>query len=409
MAQNPFALAINQICDEKGLSKDVVIETIEAAVAAAYRKEYGKPNQIIRAKMNPETGEYDVWQIFDVVEDEEKHNSEAEYTVEEAKEHDKGAKVGDQVKIVLQPHSEFGRIAAQTAKQVIIQRLREAERDILFTEFKAKEQTLINGAVQQIENNNVIVNLGKLNAIMPPSEQVQSEKYYVGQRLRVYIKAVEETTKGLTVVVSRSDAGLIKGLFALEVPEVMNETVEIKTISREAGSRSKVAVCTDQEGLDPVGSCVGQRAARIQAILAEIGEEKIDIILWDKNAEKFISSALAPAKIEKIELHDKDQKAIVYVPEDQLSLAIGKGGQNVRLASKLSGWSIDVESSADMNTEVKDEAPKAKEAKEVKPKAKAKTKKTKKDADLDVIADAEKILDSAEVTEEVPTEESKES
>jgi N utilization substance protein A len=294
---------------------------------------------------------------------------------------DKKAKVGDTITLPLEPHSDFGRIAAQTAKQVIIQRLREAERSILYDEFKEKESQLINGTVQQIENNNVIINLGKLNGIMPPLEQVNGERYYVGQRIRVYIKAVEDTAKGLSVVVSRSDAGLIKGLFALEVPEVNAGTVEIKNISREAGSRSKVAVFTNEEGLDAVGSCVGQRATRIQAILAEIGEEKIDIVPWEDNTSGYITSALAPAKIEKITLNEKESKATVYVPEDQLSLAIGKAGQNVRLASKLTGWSIDILNISEF-TEEKKPAKKAENKEKTKEeKPKKITKSTKKTAD----------------------------
>ncbi|MFA6423647.1 MAG: transcription termination factor NusA [Patescibacteria group bacterium] len=377
MAQSPFALAINQICDEKGLSRDTVVETIESAVAAAYRKDYGKPNQIIKTKINQETGEFDVWRVYNVVEDEEQKNPEAELTLAEAKEIDKKAILGETVSVQLEPHSDFGRIAAQTAKQVVIQRLREAERSMLYGEFKEKEGQLINGTIQQIENNNVIINLGKLNGIMPPPEQVRDERYYVGQRLRVYIKLVEDSVKGLTVVISRADAGLIRGLFALEVPEINSGSVEIKTISREAGSRSKVAVFATEEGIDAVGSCVGQRATRIQAILAEIGEEKIDIIPWDADDEKFIASALSPAKIEKIELDPKESKAIVYVPEDQLSLAIGKAGQNVRLASKLSGWSIDIENIADAKPveKAKTKVEKNKEEKETKPKKAKKAKK----------------------------------
>jgi len=350
MAISPFMAAINQICDEKGLSKDIVLETIEAAIAAAYRKDFGKPNQIIKVKLDPDSGETKVWQIFDVVEEIE--NPEYQKTLNEAKRLDKKIEIGGQIEIPLESKNDFGRIAAQTAKQVIIQRIREAERDMLYQEFKNKEQKLVNGVVQQIEGSNVIVDLGKLNGLMLPSDQIPQEKYYTGQRMRVYVREVEETNRGPRVLVSRTDPKLIEGLFELEVPEIAAKTVEIKGIAREAGSRSKVAVWTDQEGLDPVGSCVGQRGTRIQSVLAEIGEERIDIILWADTNEQYISNALSPAKVDKVKLSKKDQKAVVQVPEDQLSLAIGKGGQNVRLASKLAGWSIDVE---------KSESPKAEE------------------------------------------------
>jgi N utilization substance protein A len=353
MAISPFMAAINQLCDEKSLSKDVILETIEAAVAAAYRKDYGKPSQIIKAKMDPDTGEAKFSQAFDVVEEVE--DPESQKTLAEAKKIKKKAKIDEQVEIALEPKSDFGRIAAQTAKQVITQRIREAERDMLFAEFKDKEQKLINGTVQQIENNNVIIDLGKINAICPPSDQIPKEKYYSGQRIKVYLKAVEETSRGPKVLVSRADPGLVKGLFENEVPEIAAGSVEIKDIAREAGSRSKVSVWTDQESLDPVGSCVGQRGTRIQAVLAELPEEKIDIILWDKEERQYIMNALSPAKVDKVTLSKKEDKATVYVPEDQLSLAIGTGGQNVRLASKLTGWSIDIEKTPEKKTKTEKE------------------------------------------------------
>jgi len=352
MAISPFMAAINQLCDEKGLSKDTILETIEAAVAAAYRKDYGEPSQIIKAKLDPDTGEAKFAQVFDVVEEVE--DSESQKTLADAKKINKKVKVGEQVEIELETKSEFGRIAAQTAKQVITQRIREAERDMLFTEFKGKEQKLINGVVQQIENNNVIIDLGKINAICPPSDQIPGEKYYSGQRIKIFLKEVSETSRGPKVLVSRADPGLVKGLFENEVPEIASGAVEIKGIAREAGNRSKVSVWTEQNGLDPVGSCVGQRGTRIQAVLAELPEEKIDIILWDKEERQYIMNALSPAKVDKVTLSKKEDKATVYVPEDQLSLAIGTGGQNVRLASKLTGWSIDIEKTPQKKEEKKD-------------------------------------------------------
>jgi len=378
MAISPFMAAINQICDEKSLSKDIVMETIEAAIAAAYRKDFGKPSQVIKVKLDPETGQNQVWQVFEVVEKIE--NAEAQKILTEAKKIDKKAKIGDEVQIELEPKSDFGRIAAQTAKQVIIQRIREAEREMLYKEFKDKEQKIVNGVVQQIEGSNVIIDLGKLNGLMLPSDQLPQEKYYTGQRVKVYVREVEETNRGPRVLVSRTDPSLIKGLFELEVPEVASGTVEIKGIAREAGSRSKVAVYTEQEGLDPIGSCVGQRGTRIQAVLAELSEEKIDIVLWDEKDDQYIMNALSPAKVEKVKLCKKDKKARVEVQEDQLSLAIGKGGQNVRLASKITGWNIDVEKLAE--TKVEKDIEKVKTAEKPKPEGikkstKVKTKKTK--------------------------------
>lgn len=373
MAISPFMAAINQICDEKGLSKDIVLETIEAAIAAAYRKDFGKPSQIIKVKLNEESGQTKVWQVFDVVEEVE--DNENQKTPAEAKKILKKAKVGDQVEIELEPHSEFGRIAAQTAKQVIIQRIREAERDMLYAEFKDKEHKIINGVIQQIEGSNVIIDLGKLNGLMLPSDQIPKEKYYTGQRLKVYVRGVEESSRGPKVLVSRTDPGLITGLFELEVPEIAAQSVEIKGIAREAGFRSKVAVFTTQEGLDPVGSCVGQRGTRIQAILAEIGEEKIDIILWDENVEQSIINALSPAKVQKVKLHKKEKTATVAVAEDQLSLAIGKGGQNVRLASKLTTWSIDIEKHEEKAAKEKETAAEAETKEAVEPQEESKVAK----------------------------------
>jgi len=335
--------AIEELCEEKGLDKEIVISTVEAALAAAYRKDYGKPRQAIRAKMDPKTGEAEMSQVTTVVDDEEFENPEAEISLTDAKKIKKDYKIGDEIIEPLPKEENFGRIAAQTAKQVIIQRIREAERDMIFSEFKDKEGTIGNGSVQQIEGKNVIVSLGKVNAIMFPSDQIRDERYYVGQRLKVYIKEVAQTSRGPQVLVSRSDEGLIKGLFELEVPEIANATVEIKSLAREAGSRTKMAVIANDENIDPIGSCVGQRGTRVQSVLAEIGDEKIDIILWDEDVERFIMNALSPAKCEKIVISSKDNKAIVYVPEDSLSLAIGKNGQNVRLASKLTGWGIDIE------------------------------------------------------------------
>ncbi len=344
MAISQFEAALNQVCDEKGLTKEMVISTVEAALAAAYRKDYGEPSQVIRAKLNlDDLTQSKMFQVFAVVKKADLKDEQREIELSKAKKIKKDAKVDDEILIELPQHAEFGRIAAMTAKQVIIQRLQEAERQMIFNEFKEKEGKLINGVIQQIEGPAVIVNLGKINGLLLPTDQIPNEKYFVGQRLKIYVVGVEESARGPRVIVSRSRAEFIKSLFELEVPEITAGTVTIEGIAREAGNRTKMSVLAHQEGLDPVGSCVGQRGIRVQAVLAEIGEEKIDIILYDTDPEKYISQALSPAKVDKIKLNKKEKKASVYVKEDQLSLAIGKNGQNVRLASKLTGWSIDIE------------------------------------------------------------------
>ncbi len=342
MAISPFMAAINQIADEKGLPKETIIEAVEAAIAAAYRKDYGHPDDIIRAALSEDSEDVAISQVFDVVADEEFENENNQMTLETAQKHDKNVAVGGEIVFSLETQKDFGRIAAQTAKQVIIQRIREAEREMLFNEFKDKEHKVITGSVQQIEGDSVFVNLGKMSALMLPSDQIPSEHYYVGQRVKVFVTGVEETQRGPRVLVSRTHPELVAQLFAQEVPEIQSEAVEIKSIAREAGSRTKIAVSALQAGIDPVGSCVGGRGARVQAVLAELSNEKIDIVLWDEDAVSFITNALSPAKVEKVQLFADLKKALVSVPEDQLSLAIGRAGQNVRLASRLTGWSLDI-------------------------------------------------------------------
>lgn len=343
MALSPFSAAIQQICNEKGIPEERVIETVEAAIAAAYRRDFGKPYQNIRVSLDAESAGFKVFQVFEVVETPEQiEEQDRQVSLDEAKETTPSIQVGEELVIPLPYHDDFGRIAAQTAKQVIVQRLREAERDVLYEEFKDKEGKLLNGSVQQIDMDNVVVSLGKVNAILPPREQIKGEHYIPGQRIKVFVKEVAESTRGPQIIVTRSDAQFISELFALEVPEIPAGTVEIKSISREAGSRTKMAVFSANPALDPVGSCVGQRGTRVQAVLAEIGNEKIDIILWDNDTDQFIRNALSPAKVRTLEIDDDKKHANVQVDPDQLSLAIGKGGQNVRLASKLTGYTIDI-------------------------------------------------------------------
>lgn len=337
-----FEQALEQIEEEKGISRDEIISMIEASLAAAFRKDYGEKDQNVVVEFNSEnmaTKIYDVKMVVAEVLDPQK-----EVSVEDAKEIDSKYKLGDEIKTEITPTegTNFGRIAAQTAKQVIIQKLREAERNVLFSEYKGKERTLQNGTIQRIEGDTVLVDLGKTTGVLFPSEQIRGEQYQINQRLKVLVLHVEPAAKGPKITLSRSHPDMIRKLFELEVPEIFNGTVEIKSIAREAGSRTKIAVYSTQEGIDPIGACVGQRGTRVQTVMAEIGGEKIDIVEWDENAVKFIANALSPAKILNVQLDMEEKSAKVGVLEDQLSLAIGKAGQNVRLAARLAGWKIDI-------------------------------------------------------------------
>ncbi len=340
MDYDQFKIALEQLAEERGLSKKVIFDAINVAIAAAYRRDYGHPEQVIRAEFDPKTGEARVWEVYTVVEEVE--NRHAEKTLEEAKEIKADSELGDELEVAQKPESEFGRIAAQTAKQVIIQRLREAENSLVYEEFKSKVGVIVNGTVQQIDRGNVFVSVGRTAGIMPSSGQIRGEHYYIGQRLRVLVKEVQESTRGPQIILNRSDPAFIEELFKNEVPEIETGQVEIVRSTREAGARTKIAVKTNDDSLDPVGSLVGQRGTRVQAVLAEIGNEKIDIVAYDEDPKQFIQNALSPARIEEIELDEKSLRAMVRVPEDQLSLAIGKAGQNVRLASKISGYMIDI-------------------------------------------------------------------
>jgi len=381
MDQSKFLQAINLIAEEKGLSKEKVIQTVEAALAAAYRKDYGNKEQNIKVVLDQITGGMDIYLLKEVVEEVE--NEESQMTEKEAQKYNKGAKVGDTIEIECPAPAGFGRIAAQTAKQVIIQRIREAEREVVFEEYEGKEGQLVNGVIQRLEGRNVILDIGKTNGIIFPSGQVEGERYRIGQRMKVLIEKVEQTSRGPQVVVSRSDAKLIEKLFELEVPEISAGTVEIKSIAREAGSRTKIAILSAREGVDPVGSCVGQRGTRVQAVMAELADEKIDCILWDQDPINFIVNALSPAKVTKVGIDEKSKEAKIFVPADQLSLAIGKNGQNVRLAVKLTCWKIDVESEeeekkVDKTKKKEDSQEAVKEDKKTEEKDSKNTKKTKK-------------------------------
>jgi len=336
-----FLAAIKQIGAEKDLSDERVFEVVETALAAAYRKEYIEGDAHIICEFDKEKLKANYFQVFRVVEEVE--NSDYEKTFEEAKKINKKTQIGDEVKIALDHKSEFGRIAAQTAKQVILQKIREIEKEEAYTAFKDKAGKVVMGRVQKIDNRNVIVDLGKIISVLIPAEQNPTEDYSIGRRLKVFIKSVELTPKGPAILISRADPNLIKALFRTEVPEISAGIVKIKDIVREAGFRTKMSVEATEDGIDPVGSCVGQRGTRVQTILNEIGgEEKIDIILWDKDIKTYIANALSPAKIERIEIDKKKKHAEVLVNPDELSLAIGREGRNVRLASKLCQYEIDV-------------------------------------------------------------------
>lgn len=336
-----LVVAIKAIAEEKNLPEDVVQEAVEQALAAAYRRDYGDREQEIRVDLNLQTGEVDAYVAKEVVETVE--NDAFEITVADAQKLRKDAAVGETVEIHEKVES-FGRVAAQTAKQVVLQRLREAEREIVMNEYEDKIGTVINATVSRVEGNIVRIDLGKAQGIMPRSEQIQGERYYPGQRLKVFLKDVERGFRGPQLVVSRGNREFIEWLFRAEVPEMESGAVEIKGLSREAGVRSKIAVWSNVPGVDPVGTFVGGHGTRVNAVMSEIGEqEKIDIIVFSDNTIEYITNALSPTKVSGVKLDEAAKKAVVSVPEDQLSIAIGKGGQNVRLASKLTGYELDIE------------------------------------------------------------------
>jgi len=366
-----FLAAINILSEEKNLPRDIVIETVEAALAAAYKKDYSDKDQEARAELDQEDGSVRLFVSKAVVDDGAVENEDLQIGLAEAKKLDKKAEVREVVEDevdeetgeVTKPGTgaymvemevfpeDFGRVAAQTAKQVIIQRLREAEREIVFTEYKDKEGLVLNGNVQRVEGNIAYVDLGKATGVLFASEQIPGERYYTGMRTKVFVVRVEQTARGPQIVLSRAHANMVRHLFELEVPEIEAGTVEIINIAREAGIRSKVAVQSHAAGVDAVGTFVGGRGSRVQAVMSDLGEEKIDIIPFADSPEEYIANALSPTKVINVTLNDDEKKAIVRVPEDQLSLAIGKQGQNVRLAAKLTGWNIDIISADESHVE----------------------------------------------------------
>jgi transcription termination/antitermination protein NusA len=388
--------AIRAVCEEKGLTYEAVVETIGLSLAAAYRKDFGQKNQNIKVVFNPETGESQIMDIKTVVanlpedyfdeegkvnekyrpkreeilitapvaratgsqdkapveeivsasiegeEDLIKFNPKTEIQLKDALLIKKDAELGEEIVTELEPPKEYGRMAAQTAKQVIIQKLREAEREMVLSEFKDKEREVVTGVVQRREGRNVLVDLGKAIGRLPQEEQIYGERYETGEKVKVYIKEVRPGSKGPEIILSRTSDEILKKIFFFEIPEISNGLVEIKGVAREAGNRSKVAIWSDAENVDPIGSCVGQRGSRIQTIISELGGERIDMIKYDEDPAKFIANSLAPAKVMGVDLNKDEHRALVKVMPDQLSLAIGKRGQNVRLAAHLTGWKIDI-------------------------------------------------------------------
>ncbi len=365
---SPIAQAIKQICEEKNISYQAVLETVEAALAAAYRKDFAEKTQNIRVSFDPETAAMRVFDVKTVTEDmelpteeegdekksvaplaadapldeEKKFNPKTMIMLSAARAIKPDAEVGEEIKTELEVPGAFGRMAAQTAKQVIMQKLREAEREVIYNEYKDKQGEVILATVQRREGRTILFDLGRATALMLPDDQAPHEAYRPGERLKVYVNQVNLTTKGPEILISRTNPELVRKLFTLEIPEVSSGAVEIKTIAREPGSRTKVAVTAADPNIDPIGSCIGQRGTRIQTIANELGGEKIDIISWDEDRATFIIHALSPAKVAAVELIEDEHLAQVRVAADQLSLAIGRGGQNVRLAAKLTGWRINV-------------------------------------------------------------------
>lgn len=361
MKMQSFDPLIAQIAEERGIPKEKVIESLEQALAAAYKKDYGKKGQIIKAKLDLESGNVSFWQTKIVVDEtmvflenevkkeqkvekeKIKFNPEKHIFLEEAKKIKSDVKIGEELIFKLETKKDYGRIAAQTAKQVILQKIREAEKEGIYQEYKAKEGEIVSGIVQRIEGKNVFLNIGRTLGILPKEEQVPGEFYRPGQKLKVYVLRVDFAPRGPTIILSRAYPKLVSKLFEQEVPEIASGQVKIHSLAREPGLRTKIAVSSPNEEIDPIGAMVGHKGTRVQMVINELGGEKIDIIQYSDDPVKYISNTLAPAKVIEVKIMPKN-KATVLVQKDQLSLAIGKDGQNVKLASKLTGWKIDVKS-----------------------------------------------------------------
>lgn len=381
--------ALDSIEKERGINKETLFEAIEVALISAYKRNFNHATNA-RVEIDRETGKIKVFRSYEVVE--EVSNKNLEMDLEQAREIDSNVEIGDNVELEVTP-KDFGRIAAQTAKQVVIQRIREAEREIVYDDYVDKIEEVVTGVVQRLEQKNVFIDLGKAEAILPPEEQIPYERYRQGERIKVFIVDVQKTTKGPQIIVSRAHSGLLKRLFEMEVPEISDGIIEVKSAAREAGHRSKIAVYSSNTDIDPVGACVGPKGSRVQAITNELRGEKIDIINWNEIPEGFIINALSPAKVSRVTADIESKEARVLVPDDQLSLAIGREGQNARLAAKITGWKIDIvsESQLEENEELIPFIPETKEEQND-------TEKVDEDVDS-AETEKEEIPDDDEITE----------
>lgn len=423
---------LDQLEEERGIPKEKILEAIESALATAYKKEYGKRGQIVRAEFNMDTGTAEFLQVKIIV-DESKvyfeeddapeyeedtpeedrkalYNSEHHILLEDAKRMKADAELGEELVFPLEMKDDYGRIAAQTAKQVIIQKIREAEKVSVYKEYGEREGEIITGSVQRIERGNIFVDMGRATGLLPYNEQIPGERYKQGERIRAYLYKVEETPRGVFLRLSRSHPDFLKKLFEAEVPEIASEAVVVKAIAREAGARSKIAVYSEDDHIDPVGALVGQRGVRVSTVMSELGGEKIDIIEWSEHIEQFIEDSLSPAKVLEVEINEEKETATVEVAEDQQSLAIGKGGQNVRLAAKLTGWRIDIKSAEGEKSEEEETEEKTSEAETpatIEEASEASEEKPKEA--VEKTDETETPTDETPKTEEVPTEETPES
>jgi len=447
--------AIQHLCDEKGLAYDSVMEAIEFALAAAYRKDFGNKQQNIKVKFDPESGDMKTWDVKTIVEDIEedvlkeaqeelmarrekardenrdltdeeledlpRFNPKLEMMITEAKEIKKKVKLGDVLEIDLEIPSEFGRMAAQTAKQVIIQKVREAERIMVFDDFKEQEGEIIMGTIQRVEGRKVLIDLGKITGIVPSDKQIGRDIYRPGARMKFLVLSVEMSPRGPQIILSRSDNAFVEEIFKQEIPEIGEGAIEIKGVAREPGFRSKVAVASNDDSIDPIGSCIGQRGGRINTIIEELGGEKVDIISFSEDAAAYITNSMSPAKILQINLNEEEKSAEAIVVSDQFSLAIGRGGQNVRLAAELTGWNINVKeeessvkpSESSDNDENIEGEPKSSEDKdvsedEVKVEEKSEDNKTEEKEDKKKVKKTKKATKKTKKTEEISVEEKKE-
>ena len=409
--KSDFLIALTQLAAERNLPRDIVLSAIEAALVSAFRKDSIATGQEISVKLDPGTGDVSVYLLKKVVDEVE--NDLLEITLKDARKYKADIEVGDNVAYEKLPASA-GRIAAQTAKQVVLQRLREAERELVYEEYADKEGEVYTVNVQRVDSKQVVCEMGRAEAILPLSEQIQTERYRVGQKIKVLLKSLERSVKGPELIISRADDDLLKRLFEMEVPEIYNGSVEIKAIAREPGARSKVAVFASQEGVDPVGSCVGLRGIRIQNIVNELHGEKIDVVQWDENPIVFISQALRPSQVLRVDLVQDDLSATAVVPENTLSLAIGKEGQNARLAAKLTGWKVDIKSDGEVageepvepvtTTKVSKEKPVTPEVTEAVEETSITEAKEAQEEEPPVQDDGDEVVESTDVAETGDTE-----